>query len=225
MSRVIFYYAYKCLKYLVLLLVISLIWARFLPIPTTFYMMSERAKLGEIKRDWIDTSDLRPEVYATIIASEDSGFCNHSGVEWGVLFEVIRQGGERGGSTISQQTVKNLYLWHGKSRVSKTIRKAIEIPLTLIVDLALPKERILEIYLNIVEFDAGVFGIEAAALHHFGVSADALSSRQIALLTAVLPNPKGYSAVPPGNYVNQRAKEIEKGAQDIISTHLNHCLN
>ncbi len=203
---------------------IALIWVRFLPVPHTSYMTNERARLGSIKYDWVSMSEMPEHIPANLIAAEDSGFCNHHGVEWQVLWKLINEGADRGGSTISQQMVKNLFLWQGNSKLSKYARKAIEIPLTLIVEIALPKERIVEIYMNIIEYDTGVFGIEQAALHHFNVHAKDLSTHQMALLAAVLPNPKSYQAVPAGQYVSKRAGQIERGARDVISSHLNACI-
>lgn len=204
---------------------IALLWIRFFPIPNTSYMIHEKARLGAVKYDWISLNYLPDHIPASVIAAEDSGFCNHHGVEWQVLWKLINEGADRGGSTISQQMVKNLFLWQGETTFSKYARKAIEVPLTLIVELALPKKRIVEIYLNIIEYDTGVFGIEQAALHHFNVNAKDLSPRQMALLAAVLPNPKSYQAVPAGDYVAGRAKQIERGARDVVGANLNECVN
>ncbi|MCL4169476.1 UNVERIFIED_CONTAM: hypothetical protein GTU68_040085 [Idotea baltica] len=197
---------------------------RFFPVPLTYYALSESVRLGGVKRDWIRIDTLPRHVPASLIASEDAGFCSHHGVEWGVLREVISNGATRGGSTISQQMIKNVFLWHGRSRFSRGVRKTLEIPMTLFVEVVYPKRRIAEIYLNVVEFDTGVFGIEEAAKHHFGVSANSLSQHQTALLIAVLPNPKSYTAVPASPYVSDRAKQIQKGARDVVARNLDDCI-
>lgn len=207
-----------------LLCVLALIWARFLPISTTPYMWSEARRLDGVKYQWISTDDLPDFIATSVMAGEDSHFCEHNGVEWGVLWEVIKEGGDRGGSTISQQTVKNLWLWHGQSFFGRAARKLFEIPMTLLVELLYPKARIMELYLNIAEFDTGVFGIEAAAWHHFRKPANELSREEMSRLAAVLPNPARYQAVPPDRYVSRRAPQIARGARDIEALGLDQCL-
>ncbi len=134
---------------------------------------------------------------ATVIVSEDARFCHHHGVDWGALREVVDRPGAngptRGASTIPMQTAKNLLLWPSRSYV----RKAIEIPLALLIDLAWSKRRILEVYLNLAEWGKGVFGVEAAARHYFHKSADRLDAREAALLATSLPNPSHRNAGRP----------------------------
>ena len=134
----------------------------------------------------------------TVIASEDARFCAHYGIDWTELREAIEEADElseaRGGSTITQQTAKNLFLWPGRSMV----RKALEAPLALWMDLVLPKRRIMEIYLNVAEWGPnGEFGVEAGARHAFNKSAAQLSAGEAALLTVMLPNPRRRSAKAP----------------------------
>ncbi len=112
----------------------------------------------------------------------------------------------RGASTISQQTAKNLFLWTDRSWV----RKGLEAWFTVLIELLWPKERILEVYLNIVEWDRGVFGLEAAAQHYFGVSADRLSEAQASRLAAILPNPREWSASRPSSYIVKRSQWIQR---------------
>ncbi len=211
-------------KLALLIFVLAIIWARFLPISTTPFMWGERMRLGEVRYDWISTDELPDYISTSVMAGEDAGFCEHNGVEWAILWTLFKEGGQRGGSTISQQMVKNLWLWHGDSRISRAMRKVIEIPITLLLELLYPKERIMELYLNIVEFDEGVFGIEAAAQHHFGKPASNLTREEMARLAAVLPNPARYQAVPPDGYVQRRAPAIGRGARDIEALGLNECL-
>ena len=132
-----------------------------------------------------------------MILSEDGAFCRHRGVDWGELKEAIESANDgiaRGGSTISMQVVKNLFLWPSRNYV----RKALEIPLTYVIEAAWSKQRILEIYLNIAEWGPGIFGAEAAARYHFRKSASTLNPREAALLAVSLPNPFDRQAGRPG---------------------------
>ena len=142
----------------------------------------------------------------TVIASEDGRFCAHPGIDWHGLKELLSEAEDleelRGGSTITQQTAKNLFLWSGRSY----IRKALELPLALWMDLILPKRRIMEIYLNVAEWGPnGEFGAEAGSQRAFRKSARDLSAREAALLAAMLPNPKTRDALRPGPGVRRLA--------------------
>ncbi len=159
-----------------------------------------------VERRWIDLSAMSPYLPRSVVAAEDAKFCSHHGIDWGALREVIddAEDGEvsRGGSTITQQVAKNLFLWQGRSFV----RKALELPLALWIDAVLPKRRILEIYLNIAELGpTGQFGAEAGANHAFGRSAAGLGPREAALLASILPNPVRRSARSPGPGVRRLA--------------------
>jgi monofunctional biosynthetic peptidoglycan transglycosylase len=152
-----------------------------------------------VTRQWIDLTAMSPYLPRSVVAAEDARFCSHRGIDWGALREVMddAEDGEiaRGGSTITQQVAKNLFLWQGRS----FIRKGLEMPLALWIDLVLPKPRILEIYLNVAELGpSGQFGAEAGAMYAFGHSAANLSPREAALLAAILPNPVKRSARNPG---------------------------
>ncbi len=184
---------------------------RIVPPPSTPYILSEGARLGGLQRAWVSIDDIAPVAARSVVAAEDANFCRHWGFDMSQLRAAIAQGGERGASTLTQQTVKNLWLWQGRS----WLRKALEGLMTPVVEALWPKRRIVEIYLNIAEFDTGVFGIEAAAQHHFGVSAANLSPRQAALLAAVLPNPKQRQAVNPSSATQKRARAIADGAATI----------
>ncbi len=170
---------------------------RFVPPPST--LMVGRWLLAEpVERTWVPLSAISPRLVAAVVASEDARFCRHGGVDWDALREVIDEAGEdgpsRGASTITMQTVKNVFLWHGRS----IIRKGIEIPLALVVDLVWSKERVIEVYLNVAEWGPGVFGAEAAARRHFRKSASELTAREAALLAAALPNPLRRDPGRPG---------------------------
>nr|WP_299243078.1 monofunctional biosynthetic peptidoglycan transglycosylase [uncultured Halomonas sp.] len=163
-----------------------------------------------IHQDWASWNDLSEHAKLAVIAAEDQKFPSHHGFDLGQLRKAVsawRSGnGLRGASTISQQTAKNLFLWTGRN----WLRKGLEAWFTVLIELLWPKERILEVYLNIVEWDSGVFGLEAAARHHFGVSAANLSVTQASYLAAVLPNPREWSASNPSLYIQQRSQWIQR---------------
>jgi len=144
------------------------------------------------------------------VAAEDQQFIVHHGFDVEAIRKAIEHnakgGSVRGASTISQQTAKNLFLWTGRS----WLRKGLEVWFTVLIELTWSKSRILTVYLNSAEFDRGVYGVEAAARHHFGTSAAQLSTRQAALLAAVLPSPLRYDASHPSAYVASRASWIQR---------------
>jgi monofunctional biosynthetic peptidoglycan transglycosylase len=179
--------------------------------PTTPYMMSERSRLGAIEQEWVGFADIAPAMGLSAVAAEDANFCLHWGLDVGAIRSALAEGSDRGASTISQQVVKNVYLWHGRS----WLRKALEAGLTPLTEAVWTKRRILEVYLNVAEFGEGIFGVEAAAQHYFGVPAADLTDRQAALLAAVLPDPKGRSPANPSDFVARRATQIADGAATI----------
>jgi monofunctional biosynthetic peptidoglycan transglycosylase len=159
-----------------------------------------------VTRDWVDLDAMSPALPASVVGAEDAKFCRHHGIDWDSVSEIIEdaQDGEfvRGGSTITQQVAKNLFLWPGRS----VIRKALEFPLALWIDFVLPKKRILELYLNIAELGpGGQFGAEAGSRYAFGRPASSLSAREAALLASILPNPVTRSAKRPGRGVSRMA--------------------
>ena len=170
-------------------------------------LMAWRSLTGApMSRQWIDFSAISPYLPRSVVGAEDANFCRHHGVDWGALREAIddAQEGERlrGASTITQQVAKNLFLWP----LPAPIRKLLEFPLALWIDLVLPKQRILEIYLNIAELGpGGQFGAQAGSIYAFGHPASALSPREAALLAAILPNPVKRSARNPGPGVRRLA--------------------
>lgn len=191
----------------------------FVPVPTTPYIVSERMRLGAIDRDWVPMEEIAPELARAVVAAEDANFCLHWGFDMTAIRDAIADGAARGGSTISQQTVKNAFLWHGRS----WFRKALEAAITPVMELLWSKSRVLEVYLNVAEFAPGVFGAEAAAQHHFGVSAADLTARQASLLAAVLPNPQGRNASAPSDFVSRRARSIADGAATIAADGRDDC--
>jgi len=190
-----------------------------LPVPTTPYILSERVRLGAVARDWTPIDRISPDLQRAVVAAEDANFCLHWGFDMAAIRDAIADGATRGGSTISQQTVKNTFLWHGRSWV----RKALEAAITPVAELIWPKRRMLEIYLNVAEFDEGVFGAEAAARHHFDVSAADLTRVQAARLAAVLPAPQQRSASQPSDGVRARAAAILDGAATIRADGRDDC--
>ncbi|TWA95131.1 monofunctional biosynthetic peptidoglycan transglycosylase [Azospirillum brasilense] len=197
----------------VALVAFSVGWAalyRVVPVPATPLMLIRAAGGSGLAHDWVPMSQISPHLARAVIASEDTLFCGHGGFDWAAIegaFEDNEEGRRlRGGSTISQQTAKNAFLWPDRSWT----RKGVEAWFTLLIETLWPKSRILEVYLNSVEWDDGVYGAEAAARHHFKKPASALTRREAALLAVVLPNPRNWSPNPPGAYVARRAGVIER---------------
>jgi len=174
--------------------------------PVSTLMAWRRLTGAPVSRQWIDLGAISLYLPRSVVAAEDAKFCSHHGVDWAALQDVIDDAEEgevtRGGSTITQQVAKNLFLWPGRS----VVRKALELPLALWIDFVLPKPRVLEIYLNIAELGpSGQFGAESGAMYAFGHPASSLSPREAALLAAILPNPVKRSARNPGPGVRRLA--------------------
>ena len=184
---------------------------RYLDPSWTFYMRSQERLFGEIDYVWVDLEEIAPVMARAAVAAEDANFCQHWGFDLDLILLAAEDGGGRGASTISQQFVKNLFLWHGRSWT----RKGVEALMTPVLELLWPKARILEVYLNIAEMGEGVFGVEAAAQSAFGVAPDTLSAAQAARLAAILPAPKSRSASKPSAFVQRRAAAIQDGAATI----------
>jgi monofunctional biosynthetic peptidoglycan transglycosylase len=165
--------------------------------PASTLMLGQRLTGTAVNQRWLPLERISPNLIAAVITSEDGHFCRHHGVDWGELREAIESAGDglaRGGSTISMQVVKNLFLWPSRSY----LRKAIEIPLAYAIEALWSKRRILEIYLNIAQWGPGIFGAEAAARYHFRKPALLLTPREAALLAVSLPNPFDRQAGRPG---------------------------
>ncbi|MCY4152293.1 MAG: monofunctional biosynthetic peptidoglycan transglycosylase [Aestuariivita sp.] len=196
------------LTVLVLVLILSL---RVLNPPKWYYIWSEERRLGTVAQTWVPLEDISAVAIRAVVAAEDANFCAHWGIDATAVRKAISEGGARGASTISQQTVKNVFLWPDRS----WFRKALEAVLTLVVEAAWPKRRIIEVYMNVAEFDEGVFGIEAAARHHFGVAAQQLTPTQAGRLAVVLPAPKSRSAISPSPRLQRLAVSVLDGAATI----------
>lgn len=181
------------------------------PPPASNLMLLRALKGNGIDYRWVPLSQISPYLPRAVITSEDARFCEHNGVDWvefqGVVDDVFDddEGPIRGASTITMQLAKNMFLWDGRNPV----RKGLELPIAYYMDLILSKKRLIELYLNVVEWAPGVYGAEAAAQLHFRKSAAKLSRREAALLAAVLPNPIKRKAGKPSRRVNVSANRIQ----------------
>jgi monofunctional biosynthetic peptidoglycan transglycosylase len=182
-----------------------------IPPPSTL-MLADIATFTLPKRDWVSLEQMSPNLIKAVLAAEDSAFCEHFGFDFKAIEKSLDKAadGKRfgGASTITQQTAKNLFLWHDRS----WLRKALEAPLALWLELVMSKRRILEIYLNIAEWGDGIYGAEAAAQRYFGTSAKNLSLAQSALLAASLPNPRLRNPARPGTGLLMGAGVVAKRA-------------
>jgi monofunctional biosynthetic peptidoglycan transglycosylase len=178
------------------LIVLLTVFYTFVP-PVSTLMLGRWATFQGVDRRPVPLAAISVNLPRAVVMSEDARFCRHGGVDWSALGQVIadadEDGPSRGASTLTMQLVKNLYLWPGRSYV----RKALEIPLAVALDLVWSKKRIMEAYLNVAEWGDGVFGAEAAARRAFGKSAAALTAREAALLATALPNPRLRQADRP----------------------------
>lgn len=192
---------------------------RFVPPPLTPLMVIRLADGNWISKDWESYDNISPNLARAVIASEDSGFCSHWGFDFDAIEKALRHNVKshrlRGGSTISNQTAKNTFLWPGDTKLTRYARKAVEPYFTALIELIWGKKRILEVYLNVVEWGPGIYGAEAAAQYHFHKAAAALTRREAALLAAVLPNPLRYNAGKPSAYIARRASAIQAQMNDI----------
>ncbi len=193
---------------------------RWLDPPTSMFMLIRQAEgMDEpgfgLRQQWRDLERIAACLPISVVAAEDQTFPAHSGFDLRAIEKALdtnAEGGRmRGASTISQQVAKNLYLWGGGGY----LRKGIEAVYTVLVETFWSKRRILEVYVNIAEFGAGIYGAEAAAQAFFGKPASALTASECALLAAVLPNPKKYSAARPGPYVQRRATWIQRQVRQL----------
>ncbi|WP_075291958.1 monofunctional biosynthetic peptidoglycan transglycosylase [Pararhizobium arenae] len=177
--------------------------------PISTLMLRDLVLLRGYDRQWVSFDEISPNLVRSVMMSEDGQFCMHGGVDWvqmrGVIDDALEGESTRGASTIPMQTAKNLFLWNGRSFV----RKGLELPLAMAADFVWSKRRTMELYLNIAEWAPGVYGAEAAAQHHFGVSAAKLTRRQAALLAVSLPNPRERNAGKPGRGLRRLAGVIE----------------
>lgn len=170
-----------------------------------------------ISKQWIDIDDVSPALLRSVIGSEDGRFFTHNGIDWKAV-EHAQQRNEAsdgkklyGASTITMQCARNVFLWQGRNYV----RKGLEVYFTYLIEFLWGKKRILEVYINVIEWGDGIYGVEAASQKYFGVSASKLTARQAALLAAVLPNPRRWSPAQPTAYINRRASSIQGRASGV----------
>lgn len=187
--------------------------------PTDFYMAAEARRLGNVTQRWAPLKDISPVMARAVVASEDANFCLHWGFDVSAIRAAIKDGAQRGASTIDQQVVRNVFLWQGRSWP----RKALEAALTPIMELTWSKKRILEVYLNMAEFGKGTFGVTAAAARYFHVEPDQITPEQAALLAATLPDPKRRDPAKPSRWMTKRAYEIRDGAATIEADGRSRC--
>ncbi|MEW6468435.1 MAG: monofunctional biosynthetic peptidoglycan transglycosylase [Bacteroidota bacterium] len=203
-------FAWKAAMWFFILSIFSVILFRWVPVPVTPFMLVRcmEQKLDgkdmKLSKDWVPLEKISPHLQLAVVCTEDQNFLKHSGFDYQAIERALEHNKthkrKRGASTISQQTAKNVFLWHGRSWV----RKGFEVYFTFLIETFWSKERIMEVYLNVIEFGDGVYGAEAASQEFFKRSAIEISKSQAALLAAVLPNPRRFSAKNPGPYMQSR---------------------
>lgn len=197
---------------------------RFVPPPITFLMVQRLFEGKGFDRRWRPLEKMSPRLVRAVIGAEDARFCDHHGFDFKAMEKAMESNAKgrklRGGSTISQQTAKNVFLWPQRSYV----RKGMEAYFTVLIEAIWGKRRIMEVYLNSIEWGPGIYGAEAAAQKNFGVSADELSAAQAARLAAILPSPLKWKAAKPGPYVRKRSGRITAAAGTVRRDGLASCV-
>ncbi len=214
-------------KLIVALVLLSVLWVaayRFVPPPITLTMIGNMIEGHGARRDWEPLERIDPDMARAVIAGEDSRFCSHDGFDFEAIrqaWERNRQGGRiRGGSTISQQTAKNVFLWQGGGY----FRKALEAYFTVLIEAIWGKRRIMEVYLNVAETGIGTFGVEAGAQRYFRHGANRLSRQEAAQIAAVLPLPKKRAGIAPTGFTRRWGNTIRAGIGTIEAQGLDACL-
>ena len=195
---------------------------RFVPPPVTILQL-QRAGEDGLRKDWRSLNDIDADLVHAVVAAEDARFCSHNGFDMEAIRKAMRNnesgGRMRGGSTISQQTAKNVFLWPQRSWV----RKGAEAYFTVLTEVIWGKRRMMEVYLNVIEMGPGVYGAEAAAQRWFGKSADELTRAEPAKPAAILPSPRRYKAAGSGPYANRRARRIQAAIRVVANEGLSSC--
>jgi monofunctional biosynthetic peptidoglycan transglycosylase len=204
-----------CLAFFVVSIV-SVVAYKWVPVPITPLMLIrdvEQLKNDKgviMEHDWVPLEEISPKLQLAVVCSEDQNYLKHFGVDWGAIQKAMKENEKgkrvRGGSTITQQTAKNVFLWQGRSY----LRKGLELWFTLLIEVFWSKERIMEVYLNSIEMGNGIYGAEAAAQHWFHKSAKKLSKDEAAAIAAILPNPLRYKANPANGYISGRKAWIKQ---------------
>lgn len=196
--------------------IVLVILFRWIPIPYTPLMAIraiENKSAGKemvLSHDWVPIEEISPNIQKAVIASEDGTFLTHYGFDFSAIQKAVKNNSKgkrlKGGSTISQQTAKNIFLWQGRSY----LRKGLEAYFTVLIEIFWSKERIMEVYLNSIEMGDGVYGIEAASQHWYRKSANDLTKFEAAGIAAILPNPRKYKATNSSSYIERRKGRIVK---------------
>ena len=205
----------KLLYIIILANILFIVWGKFFNPPITLTQVGGLMEYGKLKRDYVSYDEMGNNVKKAVIAAEDQSFFNHNGFDYKAIEKAMQhnQKGKkvRGGSTISQQTAKNVFLWQGRS----WIRKGFEAVYTFIIELVWGKDVILERYLNSIEMGRGVFGAEAASKYYFNKSAQNLTKSEAAWIAAILPNPQKYDPNNPSAYLNKKHNWILRQMNNI----------
>ena len=207
--------------------VLSFVWVvayHYFPVPMTWLMARDSLDGKRVEHTWVPLTAMSRSLPRAVIGAEDANFCLHHGID----FEAVKAAAQaningrklRGGSTISQQTAKNAFLWPGRSYV----RKGLEAWFTVLIELVWGKPRIMEVYLNIVEMGPGIYGMPSASLHYFDTKVDRLSPKQAAQLTAILPQPIKRSVAKPSKSVRRYARRIERRVKVVRDEGIDACL-
>jgi monofunctional biosynthetic peptidoglycan transglycosylase len=196
--------------------IVSVVIYRWVPVPITPLMLIrdvEQFKNDKgviMEHDWVPLEEISPKLQLAVVCSEDQNYLKHFGVDWGAIQKAMKENEKgkrvRGGSTITQQTAKNVFLWQGRSY----LRKGLELWFTLLIEVFWSKERIMEVYLNSIEMGNGIYGAEAASQHWFHKSAKKLTKDESAAIAAILPNPLRYKANPANSYISGRKAWIKQ---------------
>lgn len=216
-----------CVKAIVWFVAGSVLWVaiyRFVPPPVTVTMLTNAVDGRGITKDWMPLSRIDPDMARAAIGAEDSRFCSHHGFDFTAIEKAMQHNEDsrriRGGSTISQQTAKNVFLWQGRSY----IRKALEAWFTVLIEAIWGKRRIMEIYLNVAETGIGTYGVNAGAMRYFHHDASRLSGIEAARIAAVLPLPKKRGAVDPSGFVRRYGNTIARRIGTVRAQGLDACL-
>ena len=196
--------------------ILAVVALRFIPVyftPLMFIRCAQQISKGEeikLKHHWVPLSDISRHLPVAVMASEDQRFLLHHGFDYNAIEQAamsnLKGGKKRGGSTISQQTAKNVFLWPGRSWV----RKGLEAYFTVLIEMTWSKQRIMEVYLNSIEMGPGIYGADAVAQQHFDKTASELFRSECALIAATLPNPIKFSSKSPSPYMQKRKRQIEQ---------------
>ncbi|PZU48153.1 MAG: monofunctional biosynthetic peptidoglycan transglycosylase [Sphingomonas sp.] len=215
------------LKLFVWAVTLSLVWVvayRWIDPPTTSLMIRDHFNDVKVYREWVGLNEMSRHIPRAVIAAEDSRFCEHNGFDIEAIEKAMernKQGKKlRGGSTISQQTAKNAFLWSGRTWV----RKGLEAWFTVLIEFIWGKPRIMEVYLNIAEYGRGVYGVQAASIHYFNKPASKLSRVEAARLAAILPQPIKRDAASPGRYTKRYANRIAGRTRVVANEGLDACV-